>query len=75
MPSACELLTVAGSNFVTASQRVDAENFSHGARRHLIRSAKDVLEGTLKVTFCLCAEPGRWGVTRKFAWEGVKAKY
>lgn len=49
MPKACELLSIAGQGLVTASQRVHMENFSTQGRRHLIRTAKDVLEGTLKV--------------------------
>ena len=50
MPKATEALSVAGCNLVTASQRLLVENYSSEARRHLVRTAKDVLEGTLKVT-------------------------
>ena len=49
MPPACEMLGVSGKEMVTATQRVHLENFSPESRRHLIRTAKDVLEGTLKV--------------------------
>ncbi len=49
MPSACESLSVAGGGMVTAAQGVMVENFSEFSRKHLIRSAKDVLEAVLKV--------------------------
>ena len=49
MPGACEMLTAAGENFVFATQNAQVNNFNQKARKHLIRAAKDVLEGTLKV--------------------------
>lgn len=49
MPGACELLTVAGQSTLTAAQRIHVEGCTVSARKHLIRSAKDVLEATLKV--------------------------
>ena len=49
MPGACELLTVAGQSILTAAHRVSIEGLTEAARKNLIRSAKDVLEGTLKV--------------------------
>ena len=49
MPGACELLTVAGQEVLTAAQRISVEGFTLPARKHLIRAARDVLEGTLKV--------------------------
>lgn len=49
MPKACEILTVSGKNLVVAAQRVAVEKFSSESRRYLVRAAKDVLEGTLKV--------------------------
>ena len=52
LPRACDLLGMAGNNLVTAAHRVEAEKFSPESRRHLVRMAKDVLEGTLKVPLC-----------------------
>ena len=49
MPKACEALSVSGTNQVIAAQRVQIENYSTASRKHLIRTAKDVLESTLKV--------------------------
>ncbi|XP_013384611.1 catenin alpha-1 isoform X2 [Lingula anatina] len=49
MPSACELITMAGQNLVLVSQRVELEPDRAEIRRSLIRTAKDVLEGTMKV--------------------------
>ena len=49
MPGACELLSVAGQGIVAASQRIHIEGLTAPARKNLIRTAKDVLEGTLKV--------------------------
>ena len=49
MPGARELLSVAGQGIVTASQRIHIEGLTAPARKNLIRTAKDVLEGTLKV--------------------------
>ena len=54
MPAACDMLSVAGQNFLTASQRVGVENYGRESRRHLIRTAKDILEGTLKVVTRHC---------------------
>ena len=49
MPGACESLSVAGQIMVTATQRLQLEEFSQEARTHLIQSAKSLLEATLKV--------------------------
>lgn len=49
MPIACDGLSVAAQNFVTAQQRLAVENYCHEARRHFVRTAKDILEGTIKV--------------------------
>ncbi len=49
MPSSCEMLSIAGQNFVTATQRAEMDNYDHASRKHLIRASKDILEGTLKV--------------------------
>ena len=49
MPRACDSLAVASETLVTAAQRLDSDDYSRPSRRHLIRSAKDVLEAMLKV--------------------------
>ncbi|XP_064630098.1 uncharacterized protein LOC135488988 isoform X2 [Lineus longissimus] len=49
MPSACDLLLLAGNNFVVTTRRLELEPRSKEAWRHLVRTAKDVLEGTMKV--------------------------
>ncbi|KAK2171973.1 hypothetical protein NP493_1009g01008 [Ridgeia piscesae] len=49
MTRASELLDVSADSLVTATHRVYVDNMSHQSRRHLIRAAKDLLEGTLKV--------------------------
>lgn len=49
MASACEMLTVAGQDFLFATQNAQILNFTQSSRKHLITAAKNVLEGTLKV--------------------------
>ena len=50
MPGACDILIVAAQNLVTAQQGLKVENFRPEARKHLIRTAKDILEGTIKAS-------------------------
>ena len=50
MTGASELLDVAADNLVTATHRVYIDNMSCESRKHLIRAAKDLFEGTLKVS-------------------------
>ncbi|XP_074663184.1 uncharacterized protein LOC141915516 [Tubulanus polymorphus] len=49
MPSACDLLALAAGSFLVAAQRLEMEPQSKEAWHHIVRTAKDVLEGTMKV--------------------------
>ena len=57
MTRASELLDMSADSLVTATQRVYVDNMNCHSRRHLIRAAKDLLEGTLKVRICSIGPP------------------
>ncbi|KAL5021150.1 hypothetical protein ScPMuIL_000305 [Solemya velum] len=49
MGGACEILDLASGNLCIAAQRLEVEYTNQEARSKLIQSAKDVLQGTMKV--------------------------
>jgi len=59
MMSACEILDLASSNLYVMSQRLYAESDKE-ARSRLVKAAKDVLQGTMKVK-----------VLGKIMWKGI----
>ena len=50
MPAACDQLTEAGNNLLKATHQIKQEPFSHKIRYDLVDSARNILEGTMKVS-------------------------
>ena len=50
MPAACDQLTEAGNNLLIATHQIKQEPFSHKIRYDLVDSARNILEGTMKVS-------------------------
>ncbi|XP_071947505.1 catenin alpha-2-like [Antedon mediterranea] len=49
MPKACEMIDTAGNSMMLASQILQTQPENSGARENLVKAARDVLEGTMKV--------------------------
>ena len=66
MPPACDLVTDAGNCLLMATHQLKQQPFSNKVRYNLVDSARNILEGTMKVQTCLITFFRSWYFVRFF---------